>query len=108
MTYLKISLCIVSAFFLYKCKRVHAGKVMRFARFFIEHICRGLIVCTKSPAVCGVFQPWESAFTLSFLSPIHKGREKRDVFSEEQRESMCFLVITVINFKNDSLVTKYS
>lgn len=39
-----------------------------------------------SPAVCGVFQPWEPACTVWIRK--EKGNEKRDVFSEDQRESM--------------------
>lgn len=66
------------------CTEVHARKGIRFAQSFLESICRGFIVYIKPPAVCGVFQPWESVFALWVGIRNERGSEKRDVLSEEQ------------------------
>lgn len=82
------------------CTVEFAGKGIRFARSFVGHFCRELIVCIKSPAVSGVFQPWESGF--SFWIGIRKDKvsKKKDFFSEEQKRMfLCY------NFKEKVLET---
>lgn len=67
---------------------------MGFARSILEHIFRGLIVCTMSPAVCGVLQLWESAFTLWMGITKEKENEKR-CFLVKKIKSMCFAVTVI-------------